>query len=230
MAYRDCASLPAARIGSFVRSALCVAAAWFSGGATDALALPADLGKQEVHRVLPPAAGPIVEAAFAKAAPAFRLLSAELKQDRVLATVDAAGTQRRLELTDPQRGCDGTVAGPWCVRFQGSAPADAAALITALGSEDRAVWQQVTVTVGVPEGWTATGADAAVHDRHPAPMQPPAESTPEQPAPQQVPAAQSDVRDPEEPSLDGMERLLRALVPLLLLGGLFFFLQRRGRK
>lgn len=260
MADRDTASLATARTGGAVGSAssltacsiavrclarcclarcclaLCCVALW----PVAALALPADLGKQEVHRVLPPAAGPMVEAGFARAAPAFRLATAELKQDRVLATVEAAGTPHRLELTDPEQGCDGTVAGPWCVRFQGVAPANAAALITALGAEKRAVWQQVTVTVGVPEGWTATGADAAVHDGHEGAVPAPSAATPEHApdakagpdlaAPEQaLPPAPPPITPDPSPAIADRSVVAAGLFALLLAGAFLFLWLRRGR-
>jgi len=94
-----------------------------------------------VDRVLPPHAGPLVEQAFARAAPRFRLAGARLQADRVSAEVCTGTTCWALELRDPARGCRDDLAGPWCVRFAGHRPPDAAVLLQALAIDnDRSVW------------------------------------------------------------------------------------------
>ncbi len=93
-------------------------------------------------RILPGGKEEALEAAFARAAPTWRLDDARIGRDRVEASVrSATGVAVDVLLTDV-RGCRAEVAGPWCVQFPGGRPAEAEALLTALSRDGAdAFWQ-----------------------------------------------------------------------------------------
>lgn len=100
---------------------------------------------QTAERVLRPEAAPVVQAAFGRA-DGVRLHGARLQRDHVEATVCATnGAQAcsAVTLGDPSQPCTGTLAGPWCVSWQGAAPTYAASLLAALAADppDR-IWSR----------------------------------------------------------------------------------------
>jgi lysophospholipase L1-like esterase len=99
-------------------------------------------------RVIPPSAGPPIFAALASPGAAFTLVSARIDRDAVWASLCRAADPTRcfsIQLGDPQKGCEATRAGPWCVAFPDGAPPEEARapLLKAFGSlPDEAIWQE----------------------------------------------------------------------------------------
>ena len=148
-------SLTAARCARLALAALALATAVPVGahgesapaGAKDAEHRPPPVAGD---RALPPAAGAIVEGAFARMAPAFKLKNASLQGDRVDAEICADVAARRgchrLVLGDPEAPCAGEVVGPWCLTWPAGPPAEALLGVAraALASDDPSkVWTKV---------------------------------------------------------------------------------------
>ncbi|MEP7125115.1 MAG: SGNH/GDSL hydrolase family protein [Byssovorax sp.] len=99
-------------------------------------------------RVIPPSAGPPIFAALGSPGAAFTLVSARIDRDAVWASLCRAADPTRcfaIQLDDPQKGCEATRAGPWCVSFPDGAPPEEARapLLKAFGSlKDEAIWQE----------------------------------------------------------------------------------------
>ncbi len=102
--------------------------------------------QREGARVLPPEAGPLVERAFGRLAPAWILEDAAIDRDTVRARLCAAQPPPdclAIQLRDPL-ACAGRVVGPWCVTYPLGAPAanDAANIERALAADAAvAIWQ-----------------------------------------------------------------------------------------
>lgn len=83
--------------------------------------------------VLTPEVGPQLEAAFAAAAPRFRLDDAQISPREVRARVCRAdGSCFALRLAPPDGTCPGRATPAWCVVFPEGEPADAPALLAVL--------------------------------------------------------------------------------------------------
>lgn len=94
-------------------------------------------------RVLPPAAGQVIEAAFGRMAPDLVLAHASIAKTKVTAKACApTGACVELELTDPLATCAGTLAGPWCLTWKSAPPQDIQAKVQAALAVDAeaAVW------------------------------------------------------------------------------------------
>ena len=93
-------------------------------------------GPDKAAVVLPAGVEKKIEAAFARAAPAWTLQAAKVQKDSVEVKVcDQANSCTDLTLSDPKGACKGKVVGPWCVTYKGAAPAQAAALEGALAKD-----------------------------------------------------------------------------------------------
>ncbi len=132
-------------------------------------------GPDTALRVLPAGVERAVEAAFLRAAPAWRLATAKVEKVTVAAKVcTEAGACHDVVLSDPRPTCKGTRAGPWCVIWQGSAPAAAATLEAALAKDDdAAIWRviaarpkQPAIMEPVAAAGAATQAGAAAGSAH----------------------------------------------------------------
>lgn len=129
--------------------------AWIAAWAGVAALVAASAAHAETKRVLPPGAAPIVQRAFARAAPALALKEASIAREHVDAVVCAPDARcYKVRLDDPQAGCAGAAAGPFCVRFVGEAPPPAAreALVKAFAAEaPDACWLDLTERHDPPE-------------------------------------------------------------------------------
>ena len=121
--------------------------------ASTAFAEDSPTGPDTALRVLPAGVERAVEAAFQRAAPAWRLDTAQVKKVTVAAKVcTEAGACHNLVLSDPRPECKGKRAGPWCLTWQGAAPAAAATLEAALAKDaDAAIWHVIAARPKQPE-------------------------------------------------------------------------------
>lgn len=100
-------------------------------------------GPDQPQRVLVPAVAPRIQAAFARAAPTWRLDGARIAQDRVQARVCADDVCHDLVLGDG-KACTTAAVGPWCARWQGAEPAAADVVYRALEADgDADIWHVI---------------------------------------------------------------------------------------
>ncbi len=127
------------------------AATWALVAAT-AFAATAFADDAAPARVLPPSVGALVEAAIARAGPAWSLRDATIAASEVRATLllrgEGGGPAREVAmlLRDPQPSCAGEQAGAWCVSLQPAVEAaPRAALLAALAVDPAtAIWRTVS--------------------------------------------------------------------------------------
>ncbi|MCO4761310.1 MAG: hypothetical protein KC502_07390 [Myxococcales bacterium] len=110
-------------------------------------------GPDQDARVLPAGVEKTIEAAFLRAAPAWRLDSARVAKVSVSAKVCASeGSCHDVVLSDPDKGCKGDKAGPWCVVWKAAAPADKATLYAALrGDKPATIWHTIAARPKQPD-------------------------------------------------------------------------------
>lgn len=100
-------------------------------------------------RVIVPEAAGTVSRAFQRMRPTLELERADIDQDHVIATLcraDGAGLCITVRLGDPDVGCAGDVAGPWCLTFPDGAPRSEIASVVreALATDDgSAIWTKL---------------------------------------------------------------------------------------
>jgi hypothetical protein len=118
-------------------------------------------GPVESQQVLLPSAATRIEAAFARAQPVWRMESAAIERDRVVATVC---DQRAVcyPLTLRARNTCAVPSGPWCVQWQGPPPAAAASLEQALSLDAPAtLWSTIAARVPQPPEVAAPAPQAS---------------------------------------------------------------------
>src|SRR6267142_984937 len=105
--------------------------------------------RAEGPRVIVPEAAKTVSRAFERMRPTLELRGANIDRDHVIATLCGAGGAApciTLRLGDPDVGCGGDVAGPWCLTFLDGAPRPEIASVVreALATNDGApVWTKL---------------------------------------------------------------------------------------
>ena len=105
--------------------------------------------RAEGPRVIVPEAAKTVSRAFERMRPTLELRGANIDRDHVIATLCGAGGAApciTLRLGDPDVGCAGDVAGPWCLTFLDGAPRPEIASVVreALATNDGApVWTKL---------------------------------------------------------------------------------------
>ena len=110
-------------------------------------------------RVLPPAAGAVVEEAFGRLPSPWRLDGASIEGARVTAKVcRAAGPCTIVALSDPDQPCDGRLVGPWCLVLPADSDPDLTAALTAALAVDlpERVWRVAAAVTPAPPATTAT--------------------------------------------------------------------------
>ncbi len=140
----------------------------FAAEPTPAPAAAGPSGPEQALRVLLPATSAQIEAAFAAAAPTWRLEKAAIDKDHVTGVACVGELCHAFALTDARPGCDATAAGAFCLRWTGTEPAEAATLVAALSSVvDATIWHVIPARVVQPPAVPAAEQPIAAGTRSP---------------------------------------------------------------